>query len=377
MFIRVKNTLALNAPKSNLSTAIQSGANSIPVKNINDFQVNYFSQLGQVGEQRTEIVQVAGTPTGGSFTSGTTRYSHPSDTPVFSIKYNQIVFSRSTTGTAGTATAIGTVSITPDELFTQFEDTSAQAGYAYKTRYRNSVLDVYSSESAWITTSGYSVYSRGGLRDAVRKRIKNIPGILDDDINLFLNEYMEMMRNGAVQVNKDYGLGTLNVTVGAGTQEYLISDDLHRTPARVWMINANGTVPYYPIYTSQIDPSNDYSWNPRFYLPGDNVIGFLPIPQQGGTAQVIQNQLDEQLDSDDDEIPRPMKPYKTGFIDYATAMCYRQDGKDVLADSREVLAMKKIDMFKAEIDPRQTMISDQVAMIESADYFNEFSNWGN
>lgn len=377
MFIRIKNTLADNSPKSNLTSAIQAGANVVPVKNINNFQVNYYTQLGQTGEERSEIVQVAGTPSGGTFACGTTRFPHPSDTPAYSIKYNQVVIKRSTSGTAGSASLYGTVSITPDHPFTQFEDTTTLPGYAYKTAFYNSALDVYSSDSNWITTDGYSPYSRAGLRDAVRKRIKNIPGIEDDDINLFLNEYMEMMRNGAVQVNEDYGLGTLNVSVGAGTQEYLITDDLHRTPARVWMINGNGTVAYNPIFTSDIDPSMDYSWSPRFYLPGDNTIGFLPIPQEGGTAQVIQNELDEQLDSDDDEIPRPMKPYKTGFIDYATAMCYRQDGKDTLADSREVLAMRKIDMFKSEIDPRQRMTNQQVTMVEGADFLNSFDNWGN
>lgn len=376
MFIRIKNTQTISSPKSNLSAAIQAGANVIPVKNINDYQINYFTQLGQTGEERSEIVQVAGTPSGGTFAAGATRYPHPTDTPAFAIKYNKIVVKRSTSGTAGSATNYGTVDITPDQPFTQFEDSTAQSGYAYKTAFYNSVLDVYSSESNWITTSGYSPYSRGGLRNAVRQRIKNIPGVEDGDIDLFLNEYMEMMRNAAVQVNEDYGLGTLNVTVGAGTQEYQITDDLHRSPARVWMISAGGTVPYLPIFTADIDPTNEYSWNPRFYLPGDNTIGFIPVPNAPGTAQIIQNVLDEQLDSDDDQIPRPMKPYRTGFIDYATAMCYRQDGKDALADSREVLAMRKIDMFKAEIDPRQRMTNEQVVMVDATDFINDFSNWG-
>lgn len=378
MFIRIKNTLTDKAPKSNLSTSIQAGASVIPVKNINDFQVNYYTQLGKTGEERSEIVQITGTPSGGTFAVSSTRYPQPTDTPAFAIKYNQIVVLRSTDGTSGTASLYGTVDITPDQPFTQFEDTTAQAGYAYKTQFRNEALDVYSSESNWITTSGYSAYSRAGIRDAVRKRIKNIPGIEDDDINLFLNEYMEMMRSAAVQVNEDYGLGTLNISVGAGTQEYNVTEQnpLSRTPVRVWMITAGGTVAYQPIYTSDIRPDMNYSWSPRFYLPGDNTIGILPVPEQSGTLQVIQNVIDERLTSDDQELPQVMKPYTTGFIDYATSMCYRQDGKDVLAESRERLAMDKLGLFKKEINPRQMMTNEQVNLVMNTDFINDFSNWG-
>src|SRR5688572_991571 len=122
MFIRIKNTLADNAPKSFLSTATQAGAVSLPVKNINDFTNNYFVQIGQTGEERSEIVRVNGTPSNGTITVGTTIYPHPVDTPVFAIKYNKVVFKRSTSGSAGTAAAFGTTSITPDNDFTQYED---------------------------------------------------------------------------------------------------------------------------------------------------------------------------------------------------------------------------------------------------------------
>jgi hypothetical protein len=224
MFIRIKNTQADSAPKTFLSDALAASGTAALVKNINDFTINYFAQLGQTGEERSEITRVAGTPSGGTVPLIATRYPQPTDTPVYSIKYDKIIVKRSTAGTSGTATNYGTVSITPDQPFTQFEDTSAQTGYAYKTAFYNSALDVYSLDSAWITTSGNSIYSRAGLRDSVRQRIKNIPGIEDNDINSFLDEYMEMMRSAALQVNEDYGLGTLNISIGAGTQEYAITD---------------------------------------------------------------------------------------------------------------------------------------------------------
>lgn len=375
MFIRIQNTLADNAPKTNSSAAIQSGATSVPVKNINDFTANYFTQVGQTGQERSEIVQVSGTPSGNSLTVGSTRFPHPTDTPLFAIKYNQIIVKRSTSGTSGTATNFGTVTITPDQEFTQFEDTTSTSGYAYKTAYYNSVLDVYSADSNWITTDGYSRYTRAGLRKSVRGKIKNIPGVEDEDINGWLDDYMEMLRSAAVQVNQDYGLGTLNITVGPGTQEYSVTDGLYRSPVRVWMIGS-GTVSYTPIPVSEIDPTKEYVWDPRFYMPGDDVIGLLPIPTEAGTLQIIQNQLDAPLDSDDDEIPRPMKSYRTGFIDYCVAQAYYQDGKDVLGREKERMSMDKIGLFKTEISPRQRVQSEQVNAVMDTDFINDFSQWG-
>lgn len=378
MFIRIKNTLTESTPLTHTVAQTAAGATALLVKNTNDFQVDYYVQVGQTNEERSEIVLVTTGIAGGTVPVLATRFPHPSDTPAFSIKYNQIVIKRSTTGTAGTAAAIGTISITPDHPYSQYEDTASQPGYAYKTCFRNGQLGVNSGDSAWITTEGFNPYSRGGIRHAVRRRIRNIPGIEDDDINLFVNEYMEMMRSAAVQVNDDYGLGTYNLPIGAGTQEYVIEDSAYKTPVRVWLIGS-GTVAASPIFVSDIDPSDNYAqyvWNPRFYLPGDNAIGFVPPIQESGTAQIIYNALDSRLNSDDQLLPRPMWPYVTGFIDYATSMVYRQDGKDTLAETRERLAMDKIGLFKTEIDPRQRVQNQQIIPVEGTDFYNDFSDWG-
>jgi len=133
---------------------MSSGGTSAYVKNINDFTSNYYAQFGQSGEERSEIALVNGTPSSGTITVSALRYPQPTDTPVFSIKYNKVVIKRSTTGTAGSASLFGTTSITPDQIYTQFEDTTSQPGYAYKTAFYNSALDVYSLDSNWITSSG-------------------------------------------------------------------------------------------------------------------------------------------------------------------------------------------------------------------------------
>lgn len=375
MFIRIKNTLVENAPITFLSFSALAGAGGIRVKNSNDFQVNYYAQIGQTGEQQTEIVQVTGTAAG-SLTTSTALYNHPEDTPIFPVKYNKVIVNRSTAGTTGTATALGTVSITPNQTHTQYEDTASTSGYAYTAQFYNSALDTSTPQSAWIVTSGYNPYSRQGIREAAKRRIKNIPGVEDDDINCFIDEYMELMRNAAVQVNEDYGLGTVTVAMGAGTAEYTITDDSYRTPVRVWGVSGAGTVIYNPIFTSDIDPRVNYEGDARFYLPGDNAIGFLPTPNTGGTAYIVCNTLDTRLDSDDDLLPRPMRTYITGFIDYILEQVYRQDNRPQLAEARGTSALRKIEQFKVEINPRQRVKNEQVLEVADVTFMNDFSNGG-
>ena len=125
------------------SSNITAGATTIPVRNINSFTTQYAAQIGKTGQEQSEV-KVLNNVSGTSLTiygGGTLTYDHPSDTPVYSIHYDKLVFERSTSGTAGTATPItnGTISITPDSLYTEYDDTTGISTYAYKTYYYNSV----------------------------------------------------------------------------------------------------------------------------------------------------------------------------------------------------------------------------------------------
>src|SRR5690242_4020929 len=96
------------------STNISSGVSLIPVKNVNSFLSNYAIQLGRTGEEQSEIVNVSSVGGTALTSASALRFSHPIDTPIFSIHYDSIVFERSISGTSGTAEAFATTPITPD-----------------------------------------------------------------------------------------------------------------------------------------------------------------------------------------------------------------------------------------------------------------------
>jgi len=182
--------------------------------------------------------------------TGTTTYDHAADTPVYAIKFDQIIFKRSTSGTAGTATAMtdGTVTITPDSEYTIFDDTTGASTYAYRTQYRNSVSGETSSDSDWQTTEGFSFYSLAKIRDRVKRKLFGNNIIQDDQtINDWINEWIESMNNVAIDVNKDYSYGTVDVafgTSGLGT----ISTSNFKEVRRMW-VTYNGTD-----YSQSINP---------------------------------------------------------------------------------------------------------------------------
>ncbi len=175
MIISVNNQQTIDVPTTYLANSLPVGAGTLPLKSTNQFNASWAVQLGETGEGQTEIVVLSSsTPAGtiGTIT-GTTIYTHPVDTPVYGIKYDQIVFQRSTTGTAGVATPMtgGTVGIMANGTVTIFDDTSGSTSYAYNTYFRSSGLNQTSPVSTWITTSGYPLYSLASIRQRIKDKL--------------------------------------------------------------------------------------------------------------------------------------------------------------------------------------------------------------
>jgi len=336
MIIRATNNLDVNATYSFLSTSINSGVASLPVKNVNAFSANWAVQIGKTGEELSEIVVLGtATPSGTAVAiTANTRFSHPSDTPIYAVKYDQVIFSRSTTGTAGTAydLANGTVSITPDSEATQIDDPQGLVTYAYKARYRNSVLGVSydSPNSDWITSTGFSFYSLAKIRDRVRKKLFNSKYIEDDEqINDWINEWLEEMNNAVVDIDKSYSIGTVNVgfsTDGMGT----ITSTNFKSIKRIWITN-DGVNKYKAtkLDLSEMYPDAAYSNSHPYYIwQGDDVFQVKPS-DSAGTAEITYYKRPEVLENDTDELPFAMRSHSNSFVNYAMAeACYNDDNDD-------------------------------------------------
>ena len=356
MIIPTKNNLTDLAQQTALNAATSAGGTSFPIYNFNAFAASWAIQIGKTGEEQSEVL-VLGTavPNGTLNTTSASRYDHPGDTPVYPIKYDQVVFERSTTGTAGTATPMtgGTVTIQADHDVTIFDDTSGSSTYAYKTYFRSSVLNVTTTESDWITSAGFSFYSLAKLRERIKGKLYDAGFIQSDStIDDWINEWLENMNNAAVHVNQDYSLGTADVafgTAGYGT----ITASNYKDIRRLWF-TTDGNNFYVAQRISQTDfePTQVFSASqPTYYPFGDSVFGVKP-DGQAGTARISYYTLPVVLNDDTDELPVVMRGYSKSFVDYGLSQALHLDGKADQAKEKMRQAEQALSLFVSDITPR-------------------------
>lgn len=371
MIVTIRNTLAIGAARTYLSNNEGQGTNVLRWKNANGFSASWGVQVGEMGEEQTEVV-LLGTATPGG-TAGTLTandsYEHPADTPLYAIKYNQVVFERSTAGTLGTATPMtnGTVYYMADGTVTSFDDVTGTTGYAYKVFFRNSALGTAydSPESDWITPAGFSFYSLAKLRERIKGKLWNA-GFTDDLVlNDWINEWMEELTNAAIQANESYAVGTVNVafgTNGLGT----ISTTNFKQVKRLW-VTYDGTSKFRSTKMDNNTFSPDQQFNtthPYHYYLGDNILGIKP-EQSGGTVEVTFYKLNPVLTNDTDELPVPMRGYTKSFVNYGLSQALKKDGKTQESANELIEAISSKTQFVAELTPRDKTGPTYITVVES------------
>jgi hypothetical protein len=358
MFIETSNNLAEQSQQTFLAFPEAAGTTSIRVQNTTGLTTSWGIQIGNTAEDRTEVV-IGTVSAFGSITLPALSFDHPAGAPVFFIKYNQVVFERSTTGTTGVAAPIssGTIGYQASEFTTKFDDTSGTTTYGYKTFFRNSALAVNSTESAWLNPQaglvGLPVYSLGGIRGRIRGKLPNSSFVLDNELNSWINEHLETMNSAAVAVNEDYSLGTNTYsfgTAGLGT----ITDELYKAPRRLWVTYDGQT--YYQarkmFYNDYLPNQQFNSTQPYFSMPGDNVFEIQPAGA-GGSALVAYYKNATVMNDDDDLLPFPMRGYSKSFVDYGLAMSLQKDTKTQEANALLQSSVNPaISNFRQEIAPR-------------------------
>lgn len=375
MIVRTRNILSDSAPKTFLTNPEVAGTNILRWKNANGFNASWAIQVGETGEEQTEVVNLnSSTPAGtaGTLTANTS-YPHPENTPIYGIKYDQVVFERSTTGTSGVATPIasGTITYMPDykdnlsNTVTIFDDTSGSSSYAYKTYFRSSALSVNSTESDWITSAGFTFYSLAALRERAKERVWNAKYLSDDFLTNGINEWKDELTNSVIQVNEDYAIGTVDVSFGTAGLGTITSTDFKQMK-RLWF-----TTDGINYYQSRKMDSNSFpptqQWNstqPQHYYQGDNIFGVKPDGSVG-TARIEYYKLNSRLVNDTDELPVPMRGYTKTFIDYLENLALRKDGKYTEAQGPLAEAVRGKQQFLVELSPRDKTGQDYINIKEA------------
>lgn len=261
-----------------LSLAVQPGTASITVKNNEEFALNDRILLGAMGTETAEIVSVTGAVTPGTaLTIGPTIFGHNPDDPVTRLRYDQVKFYRSTTGTTGTYTLLTTVAMDVDnaDSITVYDDTVGLATYFYKVSYYNSVSTLESTQSDAIPGSGYLRNTVGFLYDEFTRETSEQDNVLIDPTEFlgWMNEVGdEILLNARKPYRFLYTRTTVNVA--ANTQTVALPTDANGNQIiwkldriEVYYTNPVGSTPVVSPATNPTPPNGTVQRYPLRYIP--------------------------------------------------------------------------------------------------------------
>lgn len=176
MIIPVFNPETTAYEKSYLSNPIALGVTTFEVKNSNRFAANQQIMIGQMGQEKTEIVTVTSVNANGTtLVTTATIFPHSADDPVFVLQFDQVKYYRSTTTSTGVYTLLTTVNLDVDNanLQTVYDDVNGLTTYYYKVSMYNSISTVESALSDPIPGGGYSRNQVGNIIDEILQEVSD------------------------------------------------------------------------------------------------------------------------------------------------------------------------------------------------------------
>lgn len=177
MKITAFNPLTDHIERTYLAQSYSAGVTSIEVKNNDEFANNARIMIGEMGQEKTEIV-TSGTPNANGTTVpiGATLFSHEANSPVYVLQFDQAKFYRSTTGINGSYSLLATEALDVDNanLETVYDDNTAQTGYYYKVSFYNSSTAVESAlGDALPAITGWATDQVGYTIDQIYREIND------------------------------------------------------------------------------------------------------------------------------------------------------------------------------------------------------------
>jgi hypothetical protein len=174
MLIPVFNPETSDLEKSYLSNPYSVGVTSISVKNNNRFAANDRIMIGEMGQEKTEIVTISSVNANGNdIVIGATLFSHSADDPVYQLRFDQVKFYRSTDGTTYSVISTQNMDVDNADLTTKYDDTTGTAAYYYKFTFYHSISAVESAYSDVIGGSGWRREQVGNIIDEILQEVSD------------------------------------------------------------------------------------------------------------------------------------------------------------------------------------------------------------
>ncbi len=297
----------LGIGKSRLSADVSASATSSTVENNSDFGANDYVLFGKPGNEETEIVLL--TSVTGNTTIGHTTgpvFDHPARTPILEIKYNQAKIYRATTE-AGEYSLIATTDLTPDEQYTEYDDTAGTSTSWYKIKYYNETTEALSDYSPAVQGTGYTDDALRSMADEVLEEFgdKNENEVSRD---LVKNKLKSGVRRIVREIIKNYPEYFLSYTTQALTADTATYDLPARFLAFQRVDVSYDSTTHDDAYKAEFEfeseglPDDEYQTNdPRVFFRG-STFGLRPTPDNSsGQAWLWYWAYPDEMNDDNDE----------------------------------------------------------------------------
>jgi hypothetical protein len=266
MLITAFNPETIDLESSLLSNPYTAGVTSIQVDNNDRFVINDRILIGEQGTEKAEVVTVSAVSADGqTMTVGATVFSHSAGDPVYKLRFDQVKFYRSTTGSTGAYSVISTQNLDVDNpnLTTIYDDTTGVAAYYYKITMYHSVSTLESDYTDPIQGTGWRREQVGYIIDEILQEVSD-----QQELNVTRSELLgyfnDVNDDLTINVGKPYDFlhsrTTLTRTANTNYIDFPTDSDGKQTMWKFDRIDCNFT-------DTTTDPDTDITYTIRVYPP--------------------------------------------------------------------------------------------------------------
>lgn len=268
-----------------------SGTSLTVISNLG-FADNDWAIVGEVGDEKTEAIDVTGTSGNATITiSAAYKFSHNKTTTIYRSEWDQITLERKLTSDSSWTT-LSTFNIQWDKLETIYIDTTGDDTYDYRFRFYNSLSLLSSEYSPTVAGSGFIRRSVGAMILNVRRKIKdpNRQRITDTEI-------IQKLSDGQIDIEgimprlSFLKVDTFETSTGiasaAATAKYALSsytDFNYLAGIKYKLVSGGNTLLW------ELDPKTDDEFDPLMYNQGspvsnDYTLCFKIVPPDSTSTQ--------------------------------------------------------------------------------------------
>jgi hypothetical protein len=318
-------------PRTYLTIKANAAQADLVVQNASDFDADEYVVIGEPGQEQTEIKKI-GSVSGNTLTlSSNLGFSHPENTKITFIKYNQVKFYRANTE-SGEYSLQTTKSIAIDEPHTLYDDPTGTSTQYYKIRYYNSTSTDISPYSAAMPATGFARYALMSIQNALIKKYgdKKETFLDRDEIADWVNEWKDERVNELAENNEKQFIERVTLS-GDGTGQISLEDDFKKEQ-KVEMafdgVEANA-VRARRFEVEDIDDKNQtYSENEPYWAFNNYKLEHRPKGTSSLRVYLTQVFHPADLSNDSDTLPKPLRFYLGNLMDFLMHKANEKDGKE-------------------------------------------------